>query len=286
MERVWCTATKGAAIGKTAGTYDTIGSDLVIKSGVTDIIGLLALVVQTKPTAGESSMPILQIDSKDLGISKERLVLETVIGDAIATNNHEAYQAVEFIGLDISRDKKLADAKVSLSLSSIIACTEGWDVCVGLVMADGPPDQDYRMELLAMSTGPVKGGEKAISTGGISATTATAFSETIAVSSYAKTLIGLKGMVVGNAPTAADPCCGFTDFTSDSINDFAPQKWPFMLGIHSILGTPVGAPGYGAFKWFPTRFVLPQVNHTISVAQTLSTTLANAGDGIAAAKYR
>lgn len=280
--KVWCAAVDGSG-GKTAGTYGEIGS-VTVKKNATHILGIIASVAPTLLTAGESGQAILRVFSKDLGISNENFVLpKTTTLDPVATNDKEIPYEAEFIPLRIPATP---DASVTFSLTSAVTMTGDWDAAIGLVFANGEPDQDFRMEMLSQCVGPCAGGDEAKSAAGIKANTYTAFTETIAIPAYAKELVGILSQIVPNAPTAGESAVGITKLECSSIEDFQPQEWPMCIANGPSLGTPVGhapsAPGW----YYPTRFDLPGVRVNISVSQILAVALTNEGDGIAAAKYR
>lgn len=283
--KVWCDAVDGAG-GKTAGTYSEIGTVTVkkIEGGDPVILGVIASVAPTALTAGESGVAILRIFSKDLGISNENFVLgKTTTLDPVATNNKEFPYEAEFIPLNYPA---LADAKVTFSLTSLATMTADWDAAIGLVFAENPPDQDFKLELMTQMIGPSKGGDEAKSAAGIKANTYTAFTETIAIPAYAKELVGILSHLIPNAPTAGESAVGISKLECSSITDFQPQEWPWCIANGPSLGTPVGlGPSAPAWYW-PTRFDLPGVNLAISVSQILAVALTNEGDGIAAAKFR
>lgn len=285
---VWCDSVDQAAKGKTAGTYDEIGT-VTVKTGAKEVLGIIALVANSGPTSGENGIPILRVDSKDLNVSKEDFVLSGAITDGIATNDKEAPVLAEFIPFKVDPAKSLDGAEVTFSLTSNVAVTEGWDVVVGLVYADGKPDQQFFMEMLAGACAPAMGGDVAESDAGIKAATSTAFTDTIKISSIGKELIGLCGFVNPNAPTAKEAVAGIVQFTAPAMKDFAPQNWPFIVGWSASLGTPVGTQANVSQRngmYWPTRFPLPEKNFSMSVAMLLATAITNEADGVAAAKWR
>lgn len=287
--KVWCDSVDAAAKGKTAGTYDEVGT-ITLSQNAEEILGIIANVLTSGPTSGESSIPILQLDSSDLGISQQRFLLTGGATEGIATNDKEAPFISEFIPfMQSDPDKSLKNAKAKLSISTNVDYTEGWDAALGLVYADGLPNQEYYVELMTGACGKAIGGGIAESDAGISAATATAFSSGISVSSVAKELLGLSGWVLTNAPTAKEACVGWTEFQASAISNFSPQKWPFNVGFSASLGTPVGTPLNIQNRnglYYPTRFPLPEVNFDIDVSMTLATALSNAGDGLAGARWR
>lgn len=283
--KTWCDATTGTAIGKTAATYDTIGSTLTIKKNASQIIGFIVNAVVSKPTAGISAMPILRVTSSDLGISQEDWMVGGLHADAPASNAVEEPLAASFIPYTQMPGRAIGNAQIDFELSTSSAQTAGYDACVGIVYADGLPDVNFRMELMARQHGPVIGGNTALSAGGISAAAETAFTNTISVNSIASELRGLFSGIQGNAPAADDPVAGYTRFTASAIEDFEPQRWPLCVPTQGILGTPADStPVERTFYW-PTRFPLPKVNFTMSVAQKVSVAQNAAADGSAGATW-
>lgn len=288
--KVWCDSVDNTALGKTQDTFDTIGT-VTIKGGqtVNELLGFCVLTANTKPTSGENGAPVLQVDSKDLGISQQRFHLGNAITDAIGTNDKEAPVYAEFIAFKQEAGKKLDNAKITFSISASATNTEGFDVAVGALVADQLPDAGFLMELLAQMCGRAIGGDVAYSRAGISAATATAFGTGISITSTGKELIGLCGYINTNAPSAGKACVGVVEFTASQITDFSPQRWPFIIGYSASLGTPVGTivnAGLRNGVYYPTRFPLPETNFTMSVSMLLANALTNAGDGIAGARWR
>lgn len=285
--KVWCDSIKAAGKGATAGTYDSLGT-VTVKQGATETLGVIALVTNTTQTDGENGNPILRLNSKDLGISQEDFVLAHALTDGIATNAKEAPFIAEFIPYKVEK-KKLDNAQLDFELTTNVTKTDGYDAAVGLVFADGQPSKQYEQELMTGICSRAIGGAQDQSDGGISATSLTSFSSGISISNAATELIGLLGHVNPNAPTAGENVVGYTKFQASQISDFSPQLWPFMIGYTPSLGTPIGTP-VPAFRrngfYWPVRFPLPGLNFTMSISQALAVGLSNAGDGIAAAKWR
>lgn len=288
--KVWCDSVDNTALGKTQDTFDAIGT-VTIKGGktVSELLGFMCIVANTKPTSGENGAPVLQINSKDLNITQQRIHLGNAITDGIGTNDKEAPVFAEFIPWKVLPGTKLDNAQIEFAISSSATVTEGWDVAVGAVFADGLPDAGFLMELLAQMCGRALGGDVAYSRAGISAATATPFGTGIKITSVGKELIGLCGYVNPNAPSAGKACVGVVEFTASQMTDFAPQRWPFIIGWGASLGTPVGTQVNAALRngvYYPTRFPLPETNFTMSVSMLLANALTNAGDGIAGARWR
>jgi len=286
--KVWSKAITFAAKGKTQDTFDSL-DDISIKKGAKTILGILAAIVPAALTAGENGAPVLQLDSESLGISKHQEVLSQVLTDAISTNDKEAPVFYEFIPFKQPGNKSLDNAKITPSISGTVTTTGGWSGAISIVFADQEPDDIYIRELLTHACARAVGGKPAYSRAGISAASLTAFSSGIEISSAAKELIGIMGFVNPNAPTAGEETVGYTQFTASQIDNFAPQEWPFVLNWLPSLGTPVGTPVAASRisgLYFPTRFPLPETNFTIDVAQKLAAALTNAGDGIAAVRWR
>ena len=290
MVRVWCDAVDvaGAAIGETEGTFDSIGT-VTIKKGATEILGIIALCAATTNTAAENGGPVLQVDSQDLGISKQQFILSGAQMDCVGTNTKEVPIMAEWIPFKTPDKRSLDNAKVDFSLSTTTTRTAGYDTVIGLVFADGLPDNEFLIELMSGVCGRATGGAVAYMRAGIKAATATAFTTGISVSSAARELIGICSLALENAPTTVEAMVGITELQASQIADFSPQKWPFIFGASASLGTPVGATlalnARNGMYW-PTRFPLPQTNFTINVSQWLATALTTEADGVAAIKYR
>ncbi len=287
--KVWCDSVTAGAKGKVAGTYDALGT-VTIKKNAAALLYIIANIATPKPTAGISGTPVLQINSADLGISEQKVVIgNSTIGDGISTNNKELYVLSQIIPWKLrdTTDIEIGNGKVTFSLSSSTAVTEGWDASIGLVVANQEPDVNFAMELLARQHSRAIGGNPAFFSAGIKAAAETAFTEVITVNSTASELIALQSLLGSNAPTANEGITGYTKFTASQIDDFSPQLWPFIVGQHGSIGTPVGTPS-GAFSapYYPTRFPLPKTNFDIAVAQKCSVALTNEGDGNAGALWR
>jgi len=286
--KIWCDSVKAAAKGKTAGTFDDIGT-VTLKKGAQAVLGFIVLTVPAAVTDGENGALQLKVDSKDLGISQQKFLLSTVLTDGIATNDKEAPVFAEFLPFKIYSGKSLDNAKIDFSVSGTVTTTGGWSVAVGVVFADSEPDDDLIREFSTAMPPRASGGDVKAANAGISATTFTAFSNGLEITSEAEEIIGLLGLVNPNAPTAGEEVCGIVEFQASQINDFSPQKWPFIVGWTPPLGTPVGTP-VPVSRWpgliIPTRFPLPKTNFTMTVQMALAAALTNAGDGIAAIRWR
>lgn len=284
--KVWCNSVTAGAKGKVKDTFDSIGT-VTVKKNAEKLLGVLANVATPKPTSGISGTPVLRIENADIGMTKiDYPLAKSIIGDGIGTNDKESYAVTEFIPLKNPGPDPIGNSKMDFSLSSTTAVTEGWDAAIGLVFANEEPDDKFTMELLAQMSGRMIDSDQANSQAGIQAASETAFSETVDVTSRGQELIGLLSLLGANAPTAGEGIAGYTNFTAPDIEDFAPQLWPFCLGQHGSLGTPVGNQGGGNGRYYPTRFPLPRINFSMNISQKLAVVLSNAADGTAAAKWR
>ena len=291
MVKVWCDTVlgAGATLGETQDTFDDVGT-VTIKKDAKHLLGIIALTAATTNTAGENGGPVLQVDSTDLGISKQRFVISSGAQfDCVGTNTKEVPILAEWLPFKYDGNKSLDNAKVDFALSTTTTRTAGYDTAIGLVFSDGLPNAEFLLELMTGATGRALGGAPAYMRAGIKAATATAFTTGISVTSAAKELIGLCSLAIPNAPTTVEAMVGMTEFQASQINDFSPQKWPFIFGASASLGTPVGATlamnNRNGFYW-PTRFPLPQTNFTMNVSQRLATALTTEADGVAGYKYR
>lgn len=284
-QNIWASGVDVAASGKTAGTYDTIGT-VTIKGDAKYILGIAVLVANSGPTSGENGVPLLKVTSTDLGIAGETFPLAGVITDGIATNDKEMPVLAEWIPFREPESKagNVGGSKVTFSISSNVAVTEGWDIAVSLVYSDQRADQQLYMEIAAGTCAPCSIANHTESDGGISAATYTAFTTGLDVSGAAKELVGIGGFVNPNTPTAKEACVGVVKFESGMISNFSPQEWPFNVGWSASLGTPVGSQGNvqtrNGLVW-PTRFKLPEKSFTMDISMILATALTNAGDGVA-----
>ena len=286
--KVWSKAIAFSEKGKTAGTYDELGT-VTLKIGAKEILGFLVNIVPSAVTAGENGAPILQIDSTDLGISKQRLLTSGILTDGIDTNDKEAPVFAEFVPYKAPSGKSLDNAKITFSLSGTVTTTGGWSGAISVVFADSAPDQQYVNELMSLVTPRVTGGAVAVEVAGISDASLASFGNGLTVTSDASELVGIASLVNPNAPTAGEEVVGYTELQASQIQDFSPQEWPFIVGWSPSLGTPVGTPVLASRLnglYFPVRFPLPRVNFTINVSQKLATAITNAGDGIVAVKWR
>jgi len=283
---VWCDTVVGAAKGKTAGTFDSLGT-ITLKKGAKEVLGVIVNVAPSGVTVGENGAPVIQLDSDDLGISKQRFT-SPVFGDGVGS---AVYPTVEswYLPYKSMGDYSLDNAKIDVSISGNVNTTAGWSAAVGIVYANGEPDDQFSRELMSGISPRATGGAYATKNAGISSTSATAFSNTIDVTSRATELIGILSQAIPNAGTAGEEVVGYTELQASQINDFSPQKWPFAVAF----GPPIGTINYGIpvasyyrGLYWPTRFPLPKVNFSINVSQTLAAALTNAADGLAAVKWR
>ena len=290
MGNLWCQAGDIAAGGKTAGTFDEI-AEFTIPVFVKHILGIIVLVTNSIPTSGENGIPILRINSTDLGISSQDVVLSGSITDAIATNNKEMPVLAEFIPFKEMANKtgKIANTRIAFGISSEVSTTGGWDVVVGLVTSDELPDASLLLELMAGICGRFTDSDVAGLDAGVNLATPDSFTETLVVPAHTSEIIGLAGFACPNAPTDNEACAGWTEFTTNDIPNFSPQQWPFIVGWGASLGTPVGSQGNVSNRngmYWPTRFQKPPIRVIISAAMTLATALTNAADGVIGVKSR
>ena len=293
LERTWCDCVPILTKGKTAGTYDSIGT-ITIKKHPREgssyrIIGMVGLVVASAITSGENGIPEVRIESNDLGITKQDyIVYNSILGDGIATNDKETPATAFFEPLSIDPSKSTNNAKIDFSLSGVVTTTGGWDGWLGIIYGDGVPDANYRRELAAIMAGGSRPWAKADATidSASKAASFTAFSTGLSVPADAKELVGLLAATNPNAPTAGEASASAFKFESSQINDFQPQIWPSCVGHHASLGTPVGAAHNARGFYWPVRFPLPGNNITIDVSNKFAVALTNAPDNSAAYKAR
>jgi len=284
--KVWHKAITAAAQGKLT-TFDAL-TTITIKKNATTLLGFYVLIVTPKPTSGISGIAALEINSADLGISQQKVIIgQSLVGDGIATNNKELYVMRQFIPWKLKDNSvPIGNAKVTFGIASLVAVTEGFDLAISLVFSDGEPDADFAAELKGQYVSSPIGGDFASSAAGIAAAAETAFTEVISVNANGSELISIMSLLITNAPTADEGSTGYTKLQSSQIEDFDPQEIPFAVGTHGSLGTPVGTPAVAEAKYIPTRFPLPGIAFDINVSQKMAVVLSNAGDGHAAATWR
>ena len=284
MSKVWCDTILNSGVGKTAGTYDAVGT-ITLKKGTGHVYGLLVLVSPTAITYGENSRAVLRVDSKDLGISKETFLLTTGIsnppGDGTTNLAAVASVSAEFIPLTVPTGS-LDNAKIDISVSGTDTTTAGWTVATGIVYGD-VFDADYANSLLRWSAKPAKGGNFVKSTASATSTTSLG---SISIPSYASELVSLLLTVDGNAGEA-NPVVGMIELRGSSIPDFTPQKWPTVNGILPALGVATSAQTpVDVVKNIPFSFPLPQTNFDLEAYVTLAVALTNAADVAVGVRYR
>lgn len=290
LDRMWCDTVGAAAKGKTAGTFDDVGT-VTIKQHPTAgkfyrIIGVVGLITAPTITAGESSVPVWSFTSDDLGITEQEVVgYSNVLGDPVATNDKEFPTSAFFEPLSVDPMKSTNNAKIDFKISGEATTTGGWTAAIGVIYGNGIPDENLKRELATLTTRPFLKGSDTVDSAS-KAASYTAFTTGLSIPADAKQLVALLALTNPNAPTTVEASCAIYKFESSQISDFQPQIWPSSVGHNASLGTPVGTAPVGRGHYWPTRFPLPGNNITVDVSNKFVTALTNAPDNIAAYKAR
>lgn len=272
-----------AAGGKTISVFDLIGTITIPnKKEPLYMYGILALIIAQAQTAGESGHPVLQIDSSDLGLIKERFNFpEFGFIDPIATNSQAIPVKSQFMAIPI--DKKVNNQAIDISLSSNTTMTADWNAHVSVVFGNQPLSslpKDYLEELKNNFTAAARG----LGRVNKDAAAAVASADTditlsgIAIPNKAKGLVSLTAHTLPNAPTAAEEVCTRHTYSSGDMSDFEPQEYPSAVGYHPGIGTIVGGAKSTPFRKYPVRFPLPESVFTMSVKAQNVLVLSNAPD--------
>jgi len=289
--KIWCDVLIGAAKAKLTTWGDVlvnIRSEeyLTIPDKAAVVLGFLPCVGLNKPTAGISSMPKMRVTASQVGWSKEEITIPNIRADAIATHVAATFHTTPFIPLSHDLGKRAGGAEIEINVAASSAETEGYDFCVGVVMADQVPSDRVFDRLCSEGYNTFFGSDSAQSAAGISTASETNFTETIGIKGNASRLTNLLSAVQENAETEQDAATGYTDFDDKGVlDDFSPQRWPFGASVNSILGTPAAATIAARVRPYATNFPLKMKAFKMAVAQYLVMASGNAKDGIAWASW-
>ena len=224
-----------ADVGKTAGTYDVVGS-VTLRADARYVYGFWIAAALNVATAAEAFSGSLKFNSSDLGIGDQTYSVPPYTGGSPATNNMFGAQEPEFVPMF-----KQVHGKEVLNFlysSNLPDPTGGASVVVGVVYEAGkgsiPADAMKQWPYMSpIAVGGVNQSKAAITTVG-----ATAIGDVI-IPGWAKEIIGVKQYMLPNLFTAGEEVNGYVELTS-TIPDFSPQKWPLCMTINAPVGTAVG----------------------------------------------
>jgi len=289
--RMWNQCILATAKGKTAGTYDEIGTITVTKRA-NYIVGFYALIVNKKPTADEATSPILKIDSNDVGVSAMKIHGGMIGAEGMAAHQSSYVRKQFYQWSPPVTGESLHFAEITFSVSSVVNNTEGWDCGIQLITSDEQPTPELIEQLRTNACGTWNGGDVAIEAAGAgnSATLAswgTDDDSMIVVDAKAQELLGIAYSINLNAETEGVPLCDYAELTCTDIDDFAPQQHLAQYGAGGSLGTVIDAIREVPVSYLPFVFAnLPANKVKISVADINSLTGLTAGDGLLGIVWR
>lgn len=289
--KVWSDLVHDDAIGKTAGTFDSINTNQasikISHPTAKTVLGFMANYCLSVVTDAEIVPDaILRVNSQALGISNQDIVLPLGSNDGDAASGYVPNKTI-FIPFQVPANKPLFNADFSFSISASVTNTGGLSVVVAVIYADEEPDSKFALELMAQLHGRISGGNYAVDAAKAHATGGTAVPLTaIALSAGYTELRGILAKINPNGITASDPISGFMEFQSSGIPDFSPQLWPLSVFYNPALGTVTdGLNSRGEGRYYPTRFPLTGAAISINVNSTLLVAAATAPDTVQAVVF-
>lgn len=282
--KTWNQCIKGTAVHATKdGTTWTKVGTITVTNKAKHIWGLYALIVAKKPTADESSSPMVKITCKQLNVTDLELHGGLIGGEGMAAHQTQYVKKV-FLPWAPIGDVKYA--KVDIYISSVVASTEGWDCVFQLVSANTPMPKDLMHAFLGDYCLAFKDGNKAIEAAGAgnSATLApwgTDDADSIALDGGQQELVGILGTISLNAETAGVPLCGYFELTCTDITDWGVQQHAFNAGAGGALGTVIDSMRQLSLRHTPFIFdALPKVGTNILISDINTLAGLSAGDGL------
>jgi len=284
--KTWSQCILATAQGKTAyPTWDEVGT-ITITNKADHIWGVYVLIVNTKPTADEASSPILKINCKQLNVVDLKLNTGTIGAEGMAAHPSAYVKKVFIPWSPAQTGTAIKYAKVVFSISSVVACTEGWDCAIQLVTSDVALPTDLMHALLGDYCLGFNDGNEAVEVAGAgnSATLAawgTDDADSIVLDGGAQELVGILYTVTLNAETAGVPLCNYAELTCNDIDNFGIQQHIVNAGAPGSLGTCICSHKEITLKHTPFIFdSLPKVQTNILIGDINSLTGLTAGDGI------
>lgn len=272
------------AIGKTALTYDSIGT-LTLTNKSNYIVGFYALIVNTKPTADEASCPQIRINSSDLGVSDLDLHGSLIGAEGMAAHQAGLVRKAWYSWSPPTTGKNLHFAEIKFSVTGIVACTEGFDCGIQLVTSDQAPTRALIENLKNFTVEAWSGGNVAVEAAGAGNSASLAAWGTddpsmIVVDAKAKSMVGINYTIGHNAEVEV-PLCNYVELVCSDINDFTPQQHLVQFGASASLGTAICSIKEQTSTYIPFVFDgLPNNKVKITVADINSLAGFTAGDGL------
>jgi len=281
--KTWNQCIKGTAVHATAtATTWTKVDTITITNKASHVWGIYALIVNTKPTADEASSPLIKITCKQLNVTDLKLNAGLLGAEGMAAHSPNYVEKTFFPWAPVG---DIPYAKVDIYVSSVVACTEGWDCAFQLVTSDSAMPEDLKHAYIGGYCLAFADGDIAIEAAGAgnSATLAaggTGDADSIVVDGGQQELVGICYTVTLNAETEV-PLCNYAELTCADIDNFGIQQHIVNDGAPGSLGTQIDATGEYGLKYIPFIFDgLPAVATNITIEDINSLTGLTAGDGI------
>lgn len=283
--RTWSQCVLNTALGKTAATYNDIGT-LTIRKGVRSIHGFYLLILNTKPTADEASSPMIRVNSSDLGVSNMNLHGSLIGGEGYTATQAKYVRKVWYPWSPKPLGRSLEFANITLAVTGVVACTEGFDCGIQLITADAPPTAEMQENYKSNNCGPFSDGDTAIEAAGAGDSSTlsswgTADVDMIVINSKNNSIVGINYTIGMNAETEAVPLCNYAELTCSDIDNFTPQQHLVQYGASGSLGTTISSMNEVGSSYLPFVFDgLPGDKVKISIADINSLTGLTAGNGL------
>jgi hypothetical protein len=271
--RVWSDAEVLNGKGETTGYTNVLS--IRLKQNARYIVGLSYLIVPAIQTVNVASRPKLKITSSDLGFVGEEFLLDSGIGDPIATNNPNMNVVAGILPLlpRIDAGEGYDNALFEVDIGSTVAITGGWSGAIGLIYSDRPVGFDFWSGL--MSGIPIRASGSSFVTGTGKASSLTNLSTDLKIPAYASLLTAIEPSVDVQDETTEEEVAGIMKLSSKAIVDFEPQLWVIGNGAIPSLGTPQIGAGVQKSRSYSTHFPLPRQAFDISVDFKLCQLLTN-----------
>ena len=274
----------GTVLGKTAGTYNDIGT-FTIGSRSNYLVGYYASIVNAKPTADEATTARLLVESSDLGLSKFQQPGNCVGAEGMAAQQASLVPKTFYPLTSDIHGEDLHFAEITFGVSGVVANSEGFEAGIQLVTSDVEPTEALLNALRGDWCGPYTGGNGAIEAAGCGndaalASWGTGDADMFVIDSVASNLVGIAYTLGANAETANTGIVNMLELTCNDIPGFGTQEHLANYAISGALGTVIDA-----IKEMPVRLLafpfdgLPKNKVKISLADITSITGFTAADG-------
>ena len=270
--------------GKTAGTYDDIGT-ITISSRSNHIVGFYASIVNSKPTADEATTARLRITSSDLGLADFEHVGNCIGAEGMAAQQSSLVPKTFYPLTSKKTGADLHFAEITFAVSCVVANTEGFECGIQLVTSDEEPSEALLNALRGDWCGAYTGGNGAIEAAGAGndaalASWGTADADMLVIDSVANNLVGFCYSLGPNAETANTGIVNMIELICSDIPEFGTQEHLANHAVSGALGTTIDA-----IKEMPVRLLafpfdnLPATKVKIKLSDITSITGFTAADG-------